>query len=103
MAGSLLDLIEATGDEGFLPAAQAAGRWVISLAMPSLDDDSGLDWPMVEGEGLKGAHWGHGAAGIGRFFLHASQLGAIPDASMLAERAARTTALGACWSGSSQG
>jgi serine/threonine protein kinase len=100
---ALLDLFEVTGQERFLEAAQDAGRWLISLAMPALDDGSGLDWPMYEGEPLKGAHLGHGAAGVGRFFLHAAQLEAIPDAHIFAERAARTTALGARWSGPSQG
>src|SRR5207253_5946577 len=42
---ALLDLFEATGEKRFLSAAQAAAHWVKSLAMPTLNDDSGLDWP----------------------------------------------------------
>src|SRR5207248_1086387 len=39
---ALLDLFAATGQERFLKVAQDAGRWLQSLAVTSLDDDSGL-------------------------------------------------------------
>jgi tRNA A-37 threonylcarbamoyl transferase component Bud32 len=98
-ADALLDLVEATGDERYLGAAQNTARWLKSLALPALDDDSGLDWPQFAGEPLGGAHWGHGAAGIGTFFLHAHRLGVVPGASRIASKAARSAAYGARWSG----
>ncbi|MGH2583779.1 MAG: lanthionine synthetase LanC family protein, partial [Dehalococcoidia bacterium] len=41
---------------------------------PSLKD-GGLGWPAVEGQAPSAPFWCHGAAGIGRFFLHAARLG----------------------------
>jgi lantibiotic modifying enzyme len=48
------------------------------------------------------AFWCHGAAGIGKFFLHASELGVIPEAGEIAARAARTVAHAARWAGPMQ-
>jgi lantibiotic modifying enzyme len=100
---ALLDLVEACGDERFLAASQSTARWLKSLAQPALDDESGLDWPIVEGEELQGARWGHGAAGIGLFFLHTAQTGTVPGAERYARRAARAAAYGARWSGPTLG
>ncbi len=95
IADTLLDLFEATEDERFFSAARGAGRWLARLAVPVLDDESGLDWPHIAGEQRPfGAAWCHGASGVGRFFLHAAQLGALPEAGDIAARAARTTARG---------
>jgi predicted Ser/Thr protein kinase len=95
IADTLLDLFEATEDERYLSAARGAGRWLASLAVPVLDDESGLDWPHVEGERRPfGAAWCHGATGVGRFFLHAAKLDALPEADDIAARAARTVARG---------
>jgi lantibiotic modifying enzyme len=94
IADTLLDLFEATEDERFLSASQRAGRWLYRLAIPVLDDGDGLDWPAVEGEPPFGAAWCHGAAGVGRFFLHAAELDALPEAATIAARAARTVARG---------
>lgn len=103
IADALLDLFEVTEDDRFLSAAQNAGRWLARQAVPVLDDDSGLDWPHVEGRPPAGAAWCHGATGIGRFFLHAAELGgAIPGAADLAARAARTVARGARSQGPTQ-
>ena len=102
IADALLDLFEATGDERFLAAAQGAGRWLARLAVPALEDESGLTWPQHEGGALTGACWYDGATGIGQFFLHAALLGAIPEAADLAARAARTAARGARWAGPTQ-
>ncbi len=99
IADVLLDLYDATGQERFLVAAQSAGRWLARLATPALDDGSGLDWPAIEGGELRGGFWCHGAAGVGRFFLHAAQLGVIAEASGLAARAARTVIHGTRWCG----
>jgi hypothetical protein len=94
IADALLDLFETTHEERFLSAAQGAGRWVARQAIPVLGDNSGLDWPAVEGEPPFGAAWCHGATGVGRFFLHAAQLDALPEAAAIAARAARTVARG---------
>jgi lantibiotic modifying enzyme len=99
IADALLDLFEATEDDRFLSAAQGAGSWLARLAIPVLDDDSGLDWPHLEGWPPAGAAWCHGATGVGRFFLHAAGLDALPGAPDIATRAARTVARG----GRSQG
>lgn len=95
IADALLDLFEATEDERFLAAAQAAGHWLARLAVPVLDDESGLDWPDVEGNPPFGGVWCHGATGVGRFLLHIAQLGALSGAGDLAARAARMVARGA--------
>lgn len=102
IADALLDLFEATGDERFRQRATAAGHWLARLATPVLDDQSGLDWPTTEGGGLFGPFWCHGAAGVGRFFLHAARLAILPNASDLALGAARAAARGARWAGPTQ-
>jgi hypothetical protein len=102
IADALLDLFEVTEGARFLSAAQNAGRWLARQAVPVLDDDSGLDWPHVEGWPPAGAAWCHGATGIGRFFLHAAGLDAVPGAAGIAARAARTVARGARSEGPTQ-
>jgi serine/threonine protein kinase len=99
IADALLDLFEVTSEERFLVAAQRAGNRLAQLAVPVLEDGSGLDWPSVEGENVGGGLWCHGATGVGRFFLHAAQLSAIKEAIDLAARAARTAARGVRWIG----
>ena len=99
---ALLELFEATQDERFLAAAWRAGRWLAGQAIPVLDDNSGLDWPPVEGAPPAGAAWCHGATGVGRFFLHAAASGALPEAMDLAAPAARAAARGARSSGPTQ-
>jgi lantibiotic modifying enzyme len=99
---ALLDLFEATSQRRFLDAARGAALWLIRLAMPSLDDGSGLDWPRAEGGALGGAFWCHGATGVGRFFAHAAQLDVLPEAAEVAARAARVVAQGARWVGPTQ-
>lgn len=94
IADTLLDLFDVTGDERLLPAIMGAGQWLARLAQPGLDDLSGLNWPRVKGEPPTAAFWCHGAGGIGRFFLHASQTGLFPDAAIIAERAAIMVARG---------
>lgn len=99
IADALLDLHDATGDPRYLEAASRAGRWVAGQAIPSLDDGSGVDWPAVPGETFGDGTWCHGAAGIGRFLLHAAALDAVPGALDLAARAGRTVARGMRWTG----
>ncbi len=94
IADVLLDLYEATQQEHFLTVALRAGRWLQRQAMPVLADESGLDWPITESTEPEGASWCHGATGIGSFFLHLAHLQALPEALLLAERAARTVAYG---------
>lgn len=102
IADALLDLFEVTADQRFLEAAQSAGRWLVRLAVPALDDGSGLAWPRFEGGPLAASFWCHGATGIGQFFLHAAALNTIPQAADLARRAARTTARGTKWADPTQ-
>ncbi|HLJ32681.1 MAG TPA: class IV lanthionine synthetase LanL [Ktedonobacteraceae bacterium] len=92
----LLDLYEASQQERFLTAAQAAGCWLERQAVAVLGDASGLHWPDVDVEGAhpRGAFWCHGATGIGSFFLHAAQLQVFPASLEIAQRAARTVAHG---------
>jgi hypothetical protein len=99
---ALLDLFEVTGDERFLAAARGAGQWLARLAVPVLEDGSGLDWPSIEGQPPAGAFWCHGATGIGRFFLHAAELDVLPEAITLAVCAAHTTAARARWANPTQ-
>lgn len=94
IADALLDLYEATQQERFLRTALHAGYWLQRQAMPVLDDESGLDWPVTEGAQPHGAYWCHGATGIGGFFLHLARVQALPEALAIAERAARTVAHG---------
>ena len=102
IADGLLDLFEVTDDERFLSHAQGAGRWLERLAVPVLEDSSGLAWPSDEGEDVFSPMWCHGASGIARFFLHAAQLSILPNAERLAQRAARSVARGARWAGTTQ-
>lgn len=102
IADALLDLFEATGDERYFTAAQGAGRWLARCSLPALDDQSGLAWPSTEDGQPSAALWCHGATGIGRFFLHAAELGALPAASVLAAGAARAAARGTRWHGPTQ-
>jgi tRNA A-37 threonylcarbamoyl transferase component Bud32 len=102
IADALLDLFEATGEERYLAPAQGAGRWLGSLAVPALEDGSGLNWPVVEGGRLAQGFWCHGAAGISRFFLHAARLDVLPEAAALAARAARSVARGTRWAAPTQ-
>jgi lantibiotic modifying enzyme len=102
IADALLDLFEATQDENFRRGAEAAGRWLAHMAVPTLDDESGLNWPEMEGQPLSHCFWCHGAAGIGRFWLHAASMDAIPEAARIAAAAARTVARAARWIGPTQ-
>lgn len=102
IADALLDLFSVTNDERFLNAAARAGRWLESQAFAVLDDGSGLNWPRNESQAHLLPYWCHGATGIGTFFLHASQLGALPQAAGLADKAARTIARSARWTGIAQ-
>lgn len=95
IADTLFELFEATEDARFLTVARGAGCWLARQAVTVLDDESGLDWPPVEGQPPSGAAWCHGAAGIGSFFLHASKLDVLPGAAEISARAARTVARGA--------
>jgi lantibiotic modifying enzyme len=70
--------------------------------MPTLADESGINWPEMEGQPLSPCYWCHGAAGIGRFWLHAASVDAIPEAAGIAAAAARTVARAARWIGPTQ-
>ncbi|MGA7731973.1 MAG: class IV lanthionine synthetase LanL [Chloroflexia bacterium] len=96
---ALLDLFDCTGQQRFLEAAVAAGRWLVRHAIPALDGDTGLAWPSVPGGAAFSPFWCHGATGVGRFFLHLVSLDALPGADAVLERASRSAAWGATWAG----
>ncbi len=103
IADALLDLFEVTGDERFLAAVIGASRLLERQAVPVLYDQSGLNWPMYkDGRDLASIFWCHGAVGIGKFFLHASELNLFPQAIDIATRAARAVARGSRWTGTTQ-
>ena len=94
IADALLDLLEVTGEDRLLGAAQGAARRLVRLGVPALDDESGLEWPQLEGGWPIGPMWCHGSTGIGRFFLHAGRIDAVPQALDVAQRAAASVARG---------
>ena len=73
IADALLDLFDVTGDERWGTLARRAAAVLTGRAIPILEDGSGLDWPMTAGGSPFGPFWCHGAAGMGRFFLHAAK------------------------------
>ena len=99
---ALMDLYDATGETRFLDAARGAAHSLMQLAVPALEDGSGLNWPPRETQTPTHAFWCHGAAGIGKFFLHAAKLNVVPGALEIAARAARTVARGTRWAELSQ-
>jgi tRNA A-37 threonylcarbamoyl transferase component Bud32 len=102
IADALLDLYEVTGDQRLIGVVRRVTNWLRRLAIPSLNDGSGLNWPIdLNGESF-GPFWCHGAAGVGRFFLHAAHLGISDDCLNLANRAATTVSEGALWAGPTQ-
>lgn len=97
IADSLLDLYEVTGQEKFKNTALQTAAWLARLAIPTLDDGSGLDWPHEQGTVPSGGLWCHGASGVGIFFLHLDRLGIMPEARELVRRAAKMVARGSRW------
>ncbi|HXT37144.1 MAG TPA: class IV lanthionine synthetase LanL [Chloroflexota bacterium] len=102
IADSLLDLFEATGEECFAAPALQAARWLAQLATPAAGDEGCLAWPGLVGEAPTAPFWCHGAAGVGRLFLHAARLGLLPEAAPIVEGAARATARHARWANPTQ-
>lgn len=99
IADALLDLYEVQADGRLLDAARAAGRWLASRALPMLDGGTGLGWPANEGQPPTPAFWCHGAAGIGRFFLHLWKVTGEQDARAVAEGAGQAVATATRWAG----
>ena len=99
IADSFLDLADATDERSWLEPASDTLVLLRRLARPALGDMDGLQWPSVldVAQSRGGASWCHGAAGIGRFLLHASQVGLDADAIEQTRRAGRTVARGARW------
>ena len=94
---ALLELFEATGERSFLEGAEGAARWLAQLAVATLPDGSGLNWPRVEGDSELSTAWCHGAAGIGTFLLRLAAVGDVTEAATMAAGAARTVGRGARW------
>jgi lantibiotic modifying enzyme len=99
---SLLDLFEATADERFLTAAQAAGRWLSRFALRRHGPHGGLDWPELERDAVTAPFWCRGATGIGRFFLHGSTHRGFPAAADIAAQAGSSAGRGARWASPTQ-
>jgi hypothetical protein len=97
IADMLLELHEATGEPRFAEAARGTLAWLLRQAVPVCEDERGLGWPAVEGGRSHPPFWCHGATGIGRFLLHAAQLG-LPGAQDVLPRVAHSVAHGARWS-----
>jgi hypothetical protein len=104
IADVLLDLFHATGDTRYLQTAVLAGRWLEEKAITIGDGDSAVNWPTSDAshEAAPMFVWCHGAAGVGRLFLHLSTLGVFPEAYELMERAAYTAARMARWADPTQ-
>ena len=102
IADALLGRFEATGDGRFRDAVHGAARWLARQVVPVLSDNSGLGWPHEEGKPPVPAFWCQGAAGIGRFFLHAAALDLLPEADAPAADAARAAAGGTRWAETTQ-
>ncbi len=102
IADALLDLFAITGDEQLLPLIQGTGRWLTRLALPALEDRSGVTWPAVEGGTASAGFWCHGAVGIGRFLLHLAQHDLLAGARDLALRSALTASRGMRWLNATQ-
>lgn len=102
IADALLDLFEVTRDDRYRRVAQEAARWIAEHAVPTLEEGTGLAWPMSGGGDPMPAYWCHGAAGIGQFFLHAAAHDLLPEATTMWSGAARTTAHGTRWAGPTQ-
>ena len=98
----LLDLFEACGDGGFLEAATHVAHWLSGLSVQVLRDGNGVLWPTVSGEPPSPPFWCHGATGIGKFFLHLSQIEGHADAENIARQAARAVSRGARYAGPTQ-
>lgn len=101
VADALLDLYEATGESRFVESARAGARWILRHASATLEADAGRDWADEPRGQRTGALWCHGAAGVGRFFLHCALLDEFDGALEIASRAARTVAA-TRWCGPSQ-
>lgn len=94
IADVLLDLYEASGEERFAALAASAAEWIDGQRTTALADDSGFTWREMEGGPRAAPTWCRGAAGIGRFYLHAGRLEVVDGALDLALGAARTVARG---------
>ena len=94
IADTLIDLYEATGDEGYAGSARATVAALEATTIRTLDDSSGIDWPRAPGEPAAGPLWCHGAAGVGTFLVHALAAGvAEPRIAACVEGAAETVFL----------
>ncbi|MCA1703893.1 MAG: hypothetical protein LC808_11760, partial [Actinobacteria bacterium] len=102
IADSLLDLFEATADHRFADAARFAANRLLASGLPSLEGDTGLNWPGQPGDGQTPAVWCHGAAGIARFLANALRLDLSADMADAACRAAAMAERGSRWVGPSQ-
>jgi hypothetical protein len=89
---ALLDLFAATGDARYRATAGRAARRLAARALPTLAGGSGLTWPRAPGAAPGGPGLDAGAAGVGRFLLHAGTAGLLPEAMTLAAGAAQTAA-----------
>jgi serine/threonine protein kinase len=93
----------ASGDATSLRLCRETADWLIDQAEPALADRSGLYWKANDTSELSaGTNWCHGAPGMARFLAKAylaTHDAAHADSAM---RAARATAFGEVWVGTTQ-
>ncbi len=75
IADCLLQLYAATGDQIFCATACAALRAVVAAAVPALDGDHGITWPIAAGEPEVRIAWCHGTTGVATTLLRVRELG----------------------------
>ena len=93
----------ASGDATSLRLCQETADWLIDQAHPALADRSGLYWKTGEMSELSaGTNWCHGAPGMARFLAKAYTATRDATHANSAMKAARATALGAVWVGTTQ-
>ena len=93
----------ASGEPTSLQMCTEVADWLGELAAPALVDRSGLYWKANEtSETSAGTNWCHGAPGMARFLAKAYTATGNAAHAASAVKAARTTALGETWVGTTQ-
>jgi serine/threonine protein kinase len=93
----------ASGDATSLRLCQETADWLIDQAEPALADRSGLYWKTGEMSELSaGTNWCHGAPGMARFLAKAYSATHDVTHADSAIKAARATAFGEVWVGTTQ-
>jgi lantibiotic modifying enzyme len=95
IADVLLDVWETTGHARYWQTAKVVASWLSSIAERNLYGGNGVNWSAFpDRRNVDVVGWCHGAAGIGRFLLHASAAGAHLGGRDMAIEAGWTVARG---------